>query len=345
MYAWQMPETAQVAAGDRGGVETATRCPICDQPLSPTHVHGRDRLITGDGPFTVIECAHCEYGLTVPQLSEEALARYYPSEYFDFWGYSAQPASNPLQRLLTRFRSWSATRSYRRPPYVLDGVTPGRMLDVGCGSGDLLEQFARQGWEIYGIDPSASAVAAATKRGAVVHQGTLRDQPWQPGSFALITFQHALEHVDEPVDALKHASALLAPGGLLVIDVPNWACWQRRLLFRSRWHPLELPRHLQHFSPRALERLASVLGLSVRTVGTTSSVPVAAYSVHYALFGHLRPGWRLWLSYALGIAMFPLILLGDRVGGGDACFIVMEAPPGHAAGEAAAPTLVDRSGR
>jgi hypothetical protein len=102
---------------------------------------------------------------------------------------------------------------------------------------------------------------------------------------------------------------------------------------------------LQHFSPRALERLASTLGLSVRTVGTTSSVPVAAYSVHYVLFGHLRPGWRLWLSYALGMLMFPLVFLGDRAGGGDACFIVMEAPPEQPAQDDAAPTQNDRSGR
>jgi SAM-dependent methyltransferase len=340
-----MHQTEQIVAAERADERAEPHCPICGQPLRDSHVRGRDRLITGDGPFTVMECGDCEYGFTLPQLSAAELARYYPSEYFDFWGYSGQSGNNPLQRLLARFRSWSATRSYRRPPYLLEGVTPGRMLDVGCGSGDLLEQFARQGWEIYGIDPSASAVAAAARRGARVHQGTLRDQPWQPGSFALISFQHALEHIDEPVDALKHASALLAPGGLLVIDVPNWACWQRRLVFRSRWHPLELPRHLQHFSPRALERLASVLGLSVRTVGTTSSVPVVAYSLHYALFGHLRPGWRLWLSYALGILIFPLALLGDRAGGGDACFIVMEAPPEAAAQAGAVPMPSDRSGR
>jgi len=218
------------------------------------------------------------------------------------------------------------------------------MLDVGCGSGDLLEHFAKRGWEIYGIDPSASAVAAAAKRGATVHQGTLRDQPWPPGSFALITFQHALEHIEEPVEALRYASALLAPGGLLVIDVPNWSCWQRRLLFRSRWHPLELPRHLQHFSPRALQRLAALLGLRVRSVGTTSSVPVASYSLHYALFARLRPGWRLWLSYALGMLMFPLVLLGDRAGGGDACFIVMEASPEHATRDDDARAPNDRSG-
>ena len=40
----------------------------------------------------------------------------------------------------------------------------------------------------------------------------------------------------------------------------------------------------------------------------------------------LRAGWRLWLSYALGMLIFPLVFLADRVGGGDACYIVMQAP-------------------
>jgi 2-polyprenyl-3-methyl-5-hydroxy-6-metoxy-1,4-benzoquinol methylase len=273
-----------------------------------------------------MECAACEYGVTQPQLSEEALVRYYPSEYFDFWGYSDKPDENPLRRLLARYRNWSARRHYRRPPFLLDGIAPGRMLDVGCGSGDLLERFAGRGWETYGIDPGDSAVAAAAKRCDGVHTGTLHDQPWRPGFFSLITLQHSLEHIPDPVGALERARALLAPGGLVVIAVPNWACWQRRLLYRSRWSALDLPRHQQHFSPRALQRLAASLGLSVRTVGTTSNVPVTAYSLHYALFGHLTPGWRLWLSYALGVLMFPLIYLGDRVGGGDACYIVMQAP-------------------
>jgi SAM-dependent methyltransferase len=321
-----MAQTEQLGVRAGEHVGAAVRCPICDVPMRDTGLRGRDRLITGDGPFTVVECRDCRYAITLPQLSADELARYYPPEYYDFWGYSGRPGENVLQRLLARFRSWSATRSYGRAPYVLDGLTPGRMLDVGCGSGDLLEHFAKRGWDPYGIDPSASAVTAAAQRGVTVHQGTLRDQPWSAGSFALITFQHALEHVEQPVAALSDAAALLAPGGLLVIDVPNWACWQRRLLFGSRWHPLELPRHLQHFSPHALERIAKRLGLSVHTVGTTSSLPVAAYSLHYALFGRMRPGWRLWLSYALGVVAFPLIFLADRVGGGDACYIVMQAP-------------------
>ena len=293
--------------------------------MHPTHVRALDRLVTGDGPFTVIECPACEYGLTVPQLGDEALAAYYPAEYYEeFYEHSGGAGGGPLHGLRARFRRRSAERRYRRKPYLLDGVVPGRMLDVGCGSGTLLERFAERGWETYGVDPSSAAVAAAARGGARVHQGTLRDQPWEPASFQLVTFEHSLEHIGDPIDALRRARALLAPGGLLLVIVPNWACWQRRLLFRNRWFPLDVPRHQQHFSPRALGRLAGALDLEARTAGTSSTAISTAYSLHYVLAGRWTPGWKLWLSYALSIPLLPLVFLGDRVGGGDNCYIVME---------------------
>ena len=300
-------------------------CPICDRPLQPTHVRAFDRLVTGDGPFTVVECTSCHYGVTVPQLSNEELTPYYSNEYYEgYCEYSGQKSANPLYRLRGWVRQRSTVRRYQHQPFLLSGVTPGRILDVGCGAGDLLEHFAEQGWETYGIDPSGSAVAAASRRGAETHQGTLGDQPWQPGSFQLITFQHALEHIDNPLDALRRARELLAPNGLLVITVPNWSCWQRRLLFRNRWVHLDLPRHLQHFSPRALKRLAGALDLEVQEIGTTSTAVSASYSLLYVLAGRWSPGWKLWLCYALGILVLPFVLLGDRLGGGDCCFIVMK---------------------
>ncbi|HEY1689703.1 MAG TPA: class I SAM-dependent methyltransferase [Solirubrobacteraceae bacterium] len=257
-------------------------------------------------------------------MSHEQLARYYSSDYYEgFYEHSKVGISNLPYRARAWVRRRGADRRYRRAPYDLAGVTPGKVLDVGCGSGDLLAHFRDRGWETYGIDPGAASVAAARRRGAQVHEGTLEDQPWEPGSFHLITFQHSLEHIVGPVDALLRARALLAPGGLLIVDVPNWRCWQR-LLFRNRWFHLDLPRHQQHFSPRSLQRLASKLGLQVRRTDTTSTAISTSYSVHYVLAGRWTPGWELWLSYALGVLLLPLALLGDRIAGGDCCFIVME---------------------
>ncbi len=301
------------------------RCPICEGPLRPTSVHAYDRLVTGEGPFAVRECAACQYGVTDPQLSDEELAPYYDATgyYESYYEHSGAAAGSPLHRLRARHRRRSASRRYRRQPFQLDGVAPGRVLDVGCGSGDLLEQFATRGWQTYGVDPSAAATAAAASRGGEVHQGTLADQPWERESFQLISFNHALEHIVEPVEALRMARELLAPGGRIAIAVPNWACWQRPHLFRNRWSALDLPRHQQHFSPRALRRLATLLELEAEAVGTDSTAASTAYSVHYLIAGRWTPGWKLWLSYAISIPLLPLVLLGDQLGGGDCCYAVM----------------------
>jgi 2-polyprenyl-3-methyl-5-hydroxy-6-metoxy-1,4-benzoquinol methylase len=299
-------------------------CPICDGRLEATGVQALDRLVTGEGPFTIIECERCGYGVSMPSLDEKALSRFYPDEYYeDFYEHSQRGAGNVLRRLRARYRRRSADRRFRRPPFGGNDAKTGRVLDVGCGSGDLLAHFAGSGWETHGIDPSRNAADSAARRGADVHHGTLHDQPWPADHFQLITFQHSLEHIVDPVDALERACALLAPGAMMILEVPNWMCWQRRWLFRDRWFGLDLPRHRQHLSTTALARLATKLEMEIEVVGTNSTAISTAYSLHYVLFGHWSPGWKLWLTYALSLPMLPFILLGDRIWGGDCCHIVM----------------------
>lgn len=291
--------------------------------MRPADVQALDRLVTGEGPFGAVECEPCEFALTLPQLGAEELGRYYAEAYYeDFYEHSGERGGGVLTRMRRAVRRRGANQRYSRPPFRFDGVRRGKLLDVGCGSGELLRHFAAQGWEPYGIDPSAAAVAAARRRGANAHEGTLQDHPWEGEAFEAIVFQHSLEHVVDPIAALRAARALLAPGGVLAIAVPNWSSWQRRL-FGNRWFVLDLPRHQQHFSPRALTRLAEKLDLEVDEVGTSSMAISTAYSVHFMIAGHWTPGWKLWLSYALSLPLLPLVFLGDRVGGGDACYVVM----------------------
>ena len=291
--------------------------------MPPAKVRAFDRLVTGDGPFGIIECRACEFGLTLPQLSDEKLGRYYAGNYYEsFYEHSDRDGGSPLRRLRSELAARGAARRYRRPPFALNGLAPGRILDVGCGSGDLLAHFAECGWRTYGIEPSEAAAGAAARRGAKVHQGTLQDQPWDAGSFQLIVFQHSLEHIGNPLDAVERAQRLLSPGGTLIVTVPNWSSWQRRA-FGNRWAMLDVPRHLQHFSPQALTQLAAKLDLELEEVGTSSNAIAAAYSVHYLIAGRWTPGWKLWLSYALSLPLLPFVFLGDRIGGGDSCYVLM----------------------
>jgi 2-polyprenyl-3-methyl-5-hydroxy-6-metoxy-1,4-benzoquinol methylase len=299
-------------------------CPICGGPLRATGVSAGDRLGPG-GPFRVLECPACRLGVTDPQLTPEELAPYYEDAYYEDYYEHSGPERPPslLQRLRDANRSRSAARRSRRPPFGMEGVPPGRVLDVGCGAGDLLASFAERGWKTYGIDPGAPAAAAAARRGAIALQGTLADRPFADQNFDLITMSHSLEHIADPLVDVRLAAARLVPGGLLAIEVPNWDCWQRRL-YGKYWAPLELPRHQEHFSPQALRRLGAAARLDVREVGTSSSPISTAYSIHTMIAGTWTPGPKLWLSYLISLPLLPLVYGVDRLRGGDCCHIVLE---------------------
>lgn len=302
---------------------TLGACPLCGGELRRTAVRALDRLVTGDGPFAVLECPTCRYGVTEPQLRGAELERYYGGGYFGAFYEGGAPVGL-LERARGAYRSRASARRFARVPFATRGRT-GRVLDVGCGSGELLAHYESLGWSAFGIEPAAAVAELACRRGLSVHIGTLADQPWELGSFDLVVFSHALEHIPDPLAALREARALLVGGGRLAIQVPNWRCWQLRV-FRGRWFPLDLPRHLQHFSPRALEVAARELELEVIELGTDATLIAVAYSIHYALAGRWTPGWKLWLSYVLGVAVYPLAAVINRALGADCCYAVLRAP-------------------
>jgi SAM-dependent methyltransferase len=307
-------------------MESPSSCPLCGGPLRATGVRSIDRLVTDDGPFAISECPSCRYGVTLPQMSDEELERYYGSGYYAcYYGHGGEGPHGLLEHARELFRRRAGARRANRPPFAADARPAGRVLDVGCGSGELLSHYREHGWETFGIDPSEQAAALARERGASVHRGTLADQPWPVESFDLIVFSHSLEHIPQPVQALRLARGLLADGGRLAIAVPNWRCWQRHV-FGGRWAHLDLPRHLQHFSPRSLTVIAGVLDLEVVELGTSSTVIAVAYSLHYVIAGRWTPGWKLWLAYALGAAVFPAVAVVNRLLGADCAYAVLRRP-------------------
>ena len=121
------------------------------------------------------------------------------------------------------------------------------MLDVGSGDGTLVAALRATGREAHGLE-----------RGDRELDGIDESQ-------AAIVFWHALEHLPEPAEALAHAAALLEPGGLLVVAIPNAASLQAAV-FGDAWLALDLPRHLTHITARALVERCRELGLHVRRV-------------------------------------------------------------------------------
>lgn len=145
-------------------------------------------------------------------------------------------------------------------------VAPGRLLDVGCWTGSFLVAAEQRGWEAVGIEPSEWAAGEAKRRGLTVHQAELDDVPLTPGSFDAVVSCDVLEHLADPATALERLVALLRPGGVLYLTVPDAGSPFARTMGK-RWWAI-VPMHLQYYTRGSMTHLLVKHGLEVRHMGT-----------------------------------------------------------------------------
>lgn len=165
---------------------------------------------------------------------------------------------------------------------LLRRKSQGAILDLGCSSGGFLTSMKGPSWKLYGIEmskPVADRARAAT--GAEVFVGDVLDAPFEAGTFDAITCFHVFEHVYRPREVLQKILTWLKPGGVFIAYMPNIDSGAARC-FRSYWYALELPRHLSHFSPKSLSKLAKSVGFSNVTI-TTHREPFVETSVRYVI--------------------------------------------------------------
>ena len=289
-------------------------------------LRGHDRWHGVPGEFAVVRCADCGMAGTLPRLEGEALGRYYPEDYYTHAAPEQAQAARGLRGAVAGALEAARNLLYERfgPFRDLYRGPSGRLLDVGCGSGELALGLAERGWRAAGVEISERAAAAAAAQGLEVHMGTVHDAPWEPGSFDAVIFNHALEHVDDPGADLAAAARLVRPGGLVAVAVPNFGGWQRKL-FGGRWFQLDLPRHLTHFDPRSLPALGTRrAGLQVVRVTTAASLQSLPGSLQYVLKGSMV--WPPLTLYRLGYLLWPFALPLDRLAGGDCLHVVWRRP-------------------
>ena len=233
--------------------ETPFECGICGGTAGEFLFSSRDfNFQTTDESFSVVRCSACGTSQTVPRPPEDTLGRFYPPSYYPAGGYDQsyyrrriEPSQRDKLGIVRRFRS------------------SGTLLDVGCGAGFFVREASKAGFSAQGVEFSHEAVDFGMREGGIrITEGDLLDAQFPDSSFDIVTLWHVLEHLPRPVEALKRIRALLKPGGVLVIAVPNFDSVQARV-FRGRWYHLEVPRHLYHFTPGSLRRLLDAGGFDV----------------------------------------------------------------------------------
>lgn len=149
---------------------------------------------------------------------------------------------------------------------LLSVAPPAALLDVGCGAGQFLLRAIDQGYQAQGIDPGPQAVRFASEQvGVPVRLGSL-DVLRGTERFNVITTMGVLEHVQDPVSFLVKAAAHLAPGGEMLIGVPNAGSLNRRIsrLSQHDWDMFLEPGHLYHYDSSTLAKVADRAGLAMR---------------------------------------------------------------------------------
>ena len=140
------------------------------------------------------------------------------------------------------------------------GVGPGaRVLDAGAGRGRLVAELSRRGYEAAGIEPSARGAAAASAAGVSVRTESVGDH--EDTGLDAVVLWHVLEHLDDPVAALRRVREWLAPGGVVLVAVPNPASWQAAI-GGSGWLHWDAPRHRVHLTPAGVRELLGRAGLA-----------------------------------------------------------------------------------
>ncbi|MDA3896726.1 MAG: class I SAM-dependent methyltransferase [Desulfobacteraceae bacterium] len=274
------------------GKNIQSKCISCGNTGALLFPHMRDHLFGVSGSWTLIKCKHCGLVWLHPQPSPEEIPGFYKA-------YHTHQAPDHIPRIsiesallipgtLMGYRNSHLGVKGRARGRRLSMVGPireigkrsvmwlsahpgGKLLDIGCGNGVFLFNMQKHGWNVYGVETDPKAVQNARKKFNLekIHLGTLEDAGLTDATFDAITMNHVIEHMLDPIDAIKNCFRLLKPGGVLVIATPN-AESIGAMHFKSLWRGWEPPRHIHIFSPRSLSLVAEQAGFHIVSNSTPS---------------------------------------------------------------------------
>jgi 2-polyprenyl-3-methyl-5-hydroxy-6-metoxy-1,4-benzoquinol methylase len=147
------------------------------------------------------------------------------------------------------------------------GTRAGSLLDVGCGTGEVLAAARDRGWRTHGVEPERTGAGMARDRGLDVTVARLEESGLPERSYDVVSAFHVLEHLPDSRGFLRGLIRHARPGGAVVVEVPNWRGVPRRRLGGS-WRDLRPGEHLAYFTPRTLAavmRASGIVPVAVRT--------------------------------------------------------------------------------
>lgn len=234
-----------------------TLCPVCGSAGISKVFNVKDNTVSNEY-FEIYHCSNCQVRFTQNPPAESAIGEYYRSE--DYISHT-DTSKGLINRIYRFVRNYSLNQK-RKLIERTTGLSKGNLLDIGSGTGHFVAAMHKAGWEVTGLEPDDGARDVALKQHSIrllpVHElFTLPEN-----KFAAITLWHVLEHVHALKNYIITCKKLLSDNGRLFIAVPNYISYDAGV-FQQYWAAYDVPRHLYHFTPHAMQMLMKEFGLKI----------------------------------------------------------------------------------
>lgn len=236
-----------------------TTCPSCDADDIKPVLEVKD-FVASKEIFPIWHCSNCSLRFTQNIPDEGAIADYYQSDNYISHTNTRKGLIYTLYHIVRKH----TLRKKRKLIATIIGKPTGSLLDIGSGVGIFPAYMQDKGWQVTAIEPAADVRTAALKQyglQALPTEALLNMKE----KFDAITLWHVLEHIHDLHNTIQRLSQLLDVHGKMFIAVPNYTCLDAAI-YKNYWDGYDVPRHLYHFSPQAMQQLAHKHNLVIEAI-------------------------------------------------------------------------------
>ncbi len=230
---------------------TINACPLCGS----THLKGvmtcTDFYASGE-QFELYSCEDCGFTFTQDVPVEAEIGKYYETPDYISHTDTRKGAMNSVYHYVRSYMLGRKARLVAKEAYRKTG----RLLDIGTGTGYFADTMLRRGWQVEAVEKSPQARAFALEHFGLEVKPESALKEFEPGSFDVITLWHVMEHLESLNETWELLRELLTEKGLLIVAVPNCSSYDAEH-YKEYWAAYDVPRHLWHFTPTTIQKLAS----------------------------------------------------------------------------------------
>lgn len=234
-------------------METLLTCPICNGSNLNSFLICEDHTVSRE-TFNIVQCISCSFKFTNPRPSEDKLGEYYKSEEYISHSNTKKGIVNYLYQTVRKYTL------LKKLQLISKFYKTGNILDIGCGTGEFLNICKKAKWNVLGIEPDVDARKMAIENYNIDVKEETELKNLTDVSFELISMWHVLEHVPRLNERMEEIKRILKNDGIIIIAVPNCNSLDAKI-YKNNWAAYDVPRHLYHFTPNDIEKLALKHGL------------------------------------------------------------------------------------